>query len=326
MSDTVEAPVTESAPAESAPQTTADIAAAVIARDDTPAEPAPAPTPEPEPELSEAAKFLIAQGHKFKTDDGKDVWLKAKTIEGMLDRYLASHRSTWDTERGSLSSERDSHAATLKQLRESLLAEDTDAHIRTIAQVNPRFARYLQQQQQQAQPATPDDFPQPDLPLPDGSATYTIKGLREQVFPWMLQQARAAAKAEAEAALKPLTEREQAAREHDARLTHVRGQMDTARGWDNWTDYEGDVLKKLQADSQAAAAAGKRPQMSLREAYLEVKAERLSADRNKVRGEVLEEMKTAPKGTSVSRGGAESVKEPGPLSTRDIARRVIERG
>jgi inhibitor of KinA sporulation pathway (predicted exonuclease) len=132
--------------------------------------------------------------------------------------------------------------------------------------------------------------------------------------------------------LKPITEREKQAQEQAKQQealraveTRTKQQIETAKTWANWTDYEGDVLGKLKADSDAARAAGKRPTMTLREAYLEVRAERLSTDHNKVREKVLAEIKQAPKATSVSRQTTDAPRTPGVLSVSDIAARTLER-
>ncbi len=65
--------------------------------------------------------------------------------------------------------------------------------------------------------------------------------------------------------------------------------------------------------------------MTLREAYLEVYADGLSADRNAVRADVLHGLKTAPRAPARSRQPVDSPRAPGPVSTADVASKVYDR-
>src|ERR1043165_2884446 len=115
---------------ESAPQTTESIAASVVEQaeqqsvetpdtrinttDVTVSEPVKA---EPEVKLSPAAEFLLKQGHKLKKDDGREVWLPAKTVEGMLARYVDEHKSGWDGEKNTLASQAKEYQEQIGQLK-----------------------------------------------------------------------------------------------------------------------------------------------------------------------------------------------------------------
>jgi hypothetical protein len=133
MSEIAEAAAPAAEPVESAPSSTADIATSVLAElegadagttaeaergDADPApgvvDPPPAPT---QAEMSAAAKFLLAQGHKAKTTDGRDSWLKHSTVEKMLDRYVETHRGEWTGARGVIESELKEARGHLEQLR-----------------------------------------------------------------------------------------------------------------------------------------------------------------------------------------------------------------
>ncbi len=332
MSEVIEAaPVTESVPT-----STADVATQVIESYETPVEsntPEPATeTPAAEPaELSPAAKFLLAQGHQSKKVDGRPVWLPVGTVEKMLDRYVGEHKTTWET-RLTEAEKKAQDAAQYREAAEGYLTAlrgDPKAFLSEIAQHDPRYRSFLEPPAAPTpEPAAPMDFPQPDYQLPDGAGTYTIKGLREQVFPWMLEQARQIAKSEAQTALKPWQEQQEsikAEKAQSALVEKTRGQIETAKSWENWTEYEGDVLKALQEDSAKAHAEGKRPSMTLREAYLEVKAAKLGEKATSARTSVLEELKNAPKSTSMPRTAEVTPKPVGPRSTQDIAAKTYER-
>ena len=109
---------------------------------------------------------------------------------------------------------------------------------------------------------------------------------------------------------------------YDATVADVQTKAQTrlreAESWPDWADYKADVEKKLIEDTQKARGEGRRwGSMSLREAYLEVRA-------NKVRESVLKEMQNAPKVPALSRGTTDAPKAPnGPVKTVDIVRQVI---
>jgi hypothetical protein len=112
---------------------------------------------------------------------------------------------------------------------------------------------------------------------------------------------------------KPYAEREKAEKDRaeseraQAALTErAAAQAAEARSWPNFAEYEPDILKKLTADTEQAKAAGRRPTMTAREAYLEVHAERLAADDTTKRARWAEEVNKAPKSTAVGRTGRRS--------------------
>jgi hypothetical protein len=341
-------PVTESAPL----QTTTDIAAAVdhhlnaetgrpSAIDATRAPGEVGPTPTPEVPLSPAAAFLLKQGHKLKKDDGRDNWLPAKTIEGMLDRYMSEHRTTWDTERGTLDTARTTLQQQIDHLKRAV-AGDPRAFLAEIAQMDPRYQAFLEAPA--PAPSAARAMPAPDVRLADGSATYSIEGLK-QLLEWNTQQVEAKLLPQVDERLKPWAEREKEAqaRQEQDRLTgemkdRYTRQMGEAQTWPGFgkladdgslTPLQDAVLAELKHDSEAAAKAGRRPSMTLRQAYLEVHARQLAEDDTKRRAQWMKEQNDAPRSTSVTRGGVEHTRPRGPRSTEDIARDVgeqLERG
>jgi hypothetical protein len=81
----------------------------------------------------------------------------------------------------------------------------------------------------------------------------------------------------------------------------------------------------MQDDSAKAKAEGRSPSGSLREFYLEVKAAKLAEKATNARTHALNEMKNAPKSTSVPRTAEVTPKPVGPRSTQDIAARTLDR-
>lgn len=354
MSEMVESPAPDSAPS-----TTSEVAERVIAdfeaqdtesttlvapdpaketalEAETPIEPVKAP--EPAKELSEAAKFLIAQGHKLKKDDGRDVWLPAKTVEGMLERYAGQHKTGWDGARTQLERERDEARGYLENLKREV-SGDARAYLEDLASVFPQYKQFLQPQAPAAPPAPPvsAQMPEPDLTLSDGSRTYSLDGLKT-LLEWNTAQVESRLLPKVDERLKPWQEREEKAKTEAAqgqlRERHDQ-QMREAQSWPGFgqlpapgqplSDFQTEVLGELQKDTDAARAAGRRPSMTLRQAYLEVHARTLEKRANDARGVALKELNAAPKSTAVGRTGQETPRVTTGVSTRDIAERNLAR-
>jgi hypothetical protein len=339
--DTTTAP--ESSPAPSGPTDTASIAANVIqtmeAEDQQSSEAeTPAPkvdtrqatvTPAPVPELSGAAKFLLEQGHKLKKDDGRDTWLPAKTVEGMLDRYVKTHRLTWDGERSTIEQREQQARADLAEYITAIQGDDR-AFMETLAKHDQRYQKYLTPAEKEAIAAAAEDDPEPKL---DGTIE-SFNALRAWDRREVIRKA--------EALVKPLTDRDKEAKQdaeqakaQETFRESARTQMAEAAAWPGFgpiattgelTPFQGEVLAELQKDSEAAKAAQRRPTMTFRQAFLEVQARHLAeaSDPAKVREQVIKDMNAAPRSTSITRTGAE-VKASARRTTEEIARETIAR-
>jgi hypothetical protein len=346
MSEIAEAAAPAAEPVESAPSSTADIATSVLAElegadagttaeaergdaDPSPGvvDPPPAPT---QAEMSAAAKFLLAQGHKAKTTDGRDSWLKHSTVEKMLDRYVETHRGEWTGARGVIESELKEARGHLEQLRAGV-SGDPKAFIAELASLDPRYRAFLEPPAAAPAAVAPSaGMPQPDLPLPDGGRTYSVEGL-QQLIEWAVD-ARMMPKVDER--LKPYAEREreqQAAAERakatSALEASTRQQMTEAQSWPNFgalapdgtlTPFQQEVLTELANDTAKARAANRRPTMTLRQAYLEVHTRTVAKD---TRQSTLQQLKAAPKVPTLGRTGGEPPKVK-PASTLDIARSI----
>jgi len=323
---------TESAPVvESAPRSTEDIAASVINESESqetqaseseasPTETQPVAQQPTQAELSAAMQFLQKQGHKATKDDGKANWIPVKTVEGILERYADQHRAVWTGERSVLENQYKSAQDNLNEIIAGIKG-DPKAFLETLSQHDPRYRTFLTPAEKEAIADAADD-PEPQL---DG----TVESLNK-LRAWDRRQA----KREAEALVKPLMEsakQEQTRlaeeKSHQAIRDRARTQITEAESWpmfgkydaSNPTEFQLEVLKVLQEDTDK--------KISLRQAYLEVKAKRLetASDPTTVRAQVLSELQTAPRSTSVPRQGPEGLAKPGRRTTEDIAREVLAR-
>jgi hypothetical protein len=315
---------------ETTPMSTEDIAQGVIESSEAEASVESAAAPEPATEvvapepvkLSPAEEFLLEQGHKIKKDDGRDNWLPAKTLPGMLSRYLEKHGASWATERSTLERERDEYKQSKADMEEFArdFRGDERAFIEKLASFDPRYKTFLTPAQKVELAENADD-PEPPLILDKGAEEYT-KSLKE-LRAWDRRQAKREAVAETKAMVEPYAERARKEEFERAGRESFQKQVTAAASWPMFgalptdgslTEFQTEVLGVLKADT------GKK--MSLREAYLEVYAKKIAPDRNTMREELMKELNSAPKSTSVTKAGVESTR-PVKRTTEDIAREIV---
>lgn len=275
-------------------------------------------------EVAAAAKFLQKQGHNPTNPRGGNTYLPYHTVEKMLDRYatemLSEHQgkfSTLETEHKTLKQQWDE----VNALGE-LMERDPRAFLEAVSQHDERYRAFLTPQEIAKVERAISDKPEPDIDLGNGAKSYSVEAI-DRYIEWKAQQL-------LDQRLKPIEDR---AKSEEQRATErrqieqldrrVNTQIDEAKAWPGWSDYEGAILETLQKDSAAAKAAGRRPTMTLREAYLEVKASRLQTDHDKVRDQVLAGLQTAPKSTATGRQTTETPAKTGQKSSADIVRAVV---
>lgn len=184
--------------------------------------------------------------------------------------------------------------------------------------------------QQPVQPSIPqpvsDDMPQPDEKLPDGSAVYSMNGLRNLIT-WTQTRARAEAVAEAtkqfDARYKALESRyepiQRAWQEHQTRqsvMPLIQAQIAEAKTWPMFNELEPEITKLLEQNKT----------MSLEAAYRAVAFPRMQADRNSMRQQLLKELQQAPVTTSVNRPGVKPLAPTaGPRSMEQIIAEEVEK-
>lgn len=163
---------------------------------------------------------------------------------------------------------------------------------------------------------TPDDMPQPDQKLSDGSMVYSLDGLKA-LNQWNRDLARKEAREEVMSEVSkryaPIEEQWKAQEHLKVVVPQIQAQITEARTWLQFNENEADIVKALQANSK----------LSLEGAYRQVVFPRLTADRNKMREELLKEIKKAPTSTSAPSGSSKPAKESGPRSLEAIIRESI---
>lgn len=226
-----------------------------------------------------------------------------------------------------------------------IMATDADRFMSMLAQAYPAYAKYTQPQPAAAPAAHAEDDPEPgpDGELSDGTPAYTVEGFRKREE-WKERQL--TKKIEGQWAQKYgwLDKERQAREAQEAAIPQVRAQMDTAmRSWDGFQANFNDILAELQRDSAESLTRGLPPQLSLHDAYrvvmhrkhtaeveeLKKAAESLKTDRNKLRAEILAELKQTPTSTAANPGVPAPapipvpVNEDGETSTKALIRRAI---
>lgn len=217
---------------------------------------------------------------------------------------------------------------------EQILDNDPRTFLNMLSQ-HPSYAEFFKaveqafsgQQQQQAQPQKAQeqpyldhsDMPQPDVQMADGSKVYSLDGLAKR-DEWLARKIEEKAIAQAEARLSkryaPIEQEWQSQQQIAKMVPIVEKQIAEARTWDKFDELEPRVVELLKADQN----------ISLERAYVKAyqehqvaEREKLSTDRNKIRQEVIADMKKKPTSssapTSTVKPGAEQA---GPRSMEDI--------
>lgn len=176
-----------------------------------------------------------------------------------------------------------------------------------------------QPQQQAAQQPTQefyaaDGMPEPNEELPDGTKVYNMEGL-QKLLAWNAKQVEDRVTRQIQDRYKPIESEWQERRRIEATLPIVRAKIAEAKQWPLFNESEAEITALLERN----------PTMSLEEAYRHVAFPKIIADRNKIRQEVIQEVRRAPASTAVS---ARPVK-PGPASTgprsiEDIIKEQVE--
>jgi hypothetical protein len=191
---------------------------------------------------------------------------------------------------------------------ENILENDPKTFLSMLSQI-PAYKEFFdfvaqaanaQPTEQAAQPDPNAGMPQPDQP--DG--LYSMDGLKK-LLDWQAAQVEARTIAQVEQRYKPIEQAWQSQEQMARIVPVVEKQIAEARTWDKFTDLEPRIVEMLKADKN----------ITLERAYLKayqeaVATERqtLSADRNKIRTEVLAEIKKKPVAPAAPTGTARPAK------------------
>lgn len=302
-------------------------------RDQIPVTETPAQPPPKELSIEEQ----LLQDHGFKEPrrpDGRENRIPRSKVLQMISSGLRRGADKWGTERTALEGERDALRADVDAMRAAVQG-DPVTFLKELSRIDQRYATYLPQAKAPEPPAAPPapEMPGPDLMLPDGAQTYSLDGIRK-LLEWNTQMVRA----DVDARLKPITERDKQAKA-DAELARVRQEQQTRsqqtiaqmQTWEHFgplaadgtlTPFQQAVMDVLRADSEQAKKENRRPMVTAREAYLEALAKKLAADATAVRGQVLAEMNAAPRSTSVPAQSV-GITKPGQRSGEDVVREAL---
>lgn len=176
--------------------------------------------------------------------------------------------------------------------------------------VDAAFAAQAAQPQGGAPPVqVTEDMPAPNQEMPDGSKAYDMDGIAA-LLEWKAKQVESRLTKTIESRYKPIEDEWQAHQRIQSIVPHVQSQIAEARTWKLFNEHEDEIVAVLKSD----------PKISLERAYQKVVFPKLEADRNKIREELLKEIKQAPKATSVVAGGSKAATQvsTGPRALEDI--------
>ncbi len=168
---------------------------------------------------------------------------------------------------------------------------------------------------QAEQPANDDP-----KPLPGEDGIYTDEGLTK-LLEWNGRQVEKRINTSWEdrynKVLTPLQQREEALRKQEESARYlaslepkINAQIEEAYKWTGFKDNEAEIVKAMAAN----------PQMSHQEAYIQVVVPKLIADQNKIRENVIRDMKSAPKTTAAPVAHTKTVQPVADKSIEDIIR------
>lgn len=177
---------------------------------------------------------------------------------------------------------------------EEVMVNDPAKFIQTLYQNLPQYQEYLAPlfsprpvQQEQAASEQVDGMPGPDLENPDGSLVYSEGGLKN-LIEWAITQGETRAVQTLESRYAPIEQSFQAHQVIQEASRKVTSEINEARTWPQFNENEAEIVKALQQDQR----------LSLEGAYRKVVWPKMTSDRNKMREELLQELKKAPSSTS----------------------------
>jgi hypothetical protein len=176
-------------------------------------------------------------------------------------------------------------------------------------------------QQEAPQAPISEAMPEPDQKLSDGSTVYSMDGLKA-LLAWQARQIEEKVTRQVQERYAPLETDYQTYQRTQAIIPQVQKQIADARTWHLFNENEDEIVKTLQAY----------PNATLEQAYQHVVVPKLKSaaetattlgqtERDKMRAELLKELKTAPRATSASVSPARPAATPvsaGPRNLEDV--------
>lgn len=274
-------------------------------------------------------KFGIDQQYP----SGRENRIPYSRVKKIAQKAVRDARKDWEAENGPKSQEWDTSKANYeKELGnyrnfEKTMVQEPEKFLRMLSSI-PVYQQFFSaideafdlaekhkagaaKPQVQAPEEQSDGMPQPDIPLQDGSLVYSEKQLRAMQA-WNREQARKETLAEVDKRYGPIEAEWQARQRVESLKPKVNAQIADARTWDLFSENEAEIVNVLKNN----------PNISLEGAYRKVvlpkmkstwdeERNRLVPERNKMREELLQEFKQAPRSTSVPSSASKSVVDSG---------------
>lgn len=290
--------------------------------DSTPAAPAEPAAPEPPP--SKAELLLRKNGFKHALKpDGREHWLQRSRVIKILEEAFQQAEGEFTPTKTQLEQQIADYKARVEAWMPIAEALDAgpDAFLGLVTQRDPRYSIW-QKPPEAPKPAAEFAMPEPDVPLPDGSRTYSVKGV-QAALQAAVQQAVERAKEAAAEQLKPITQREQQEKERlqlESAASERRQQaIAKAETWPGFKEHIKEIEAAMAEDSAQAKTTGQYKIQSLHDAYIQVVVPKLANQRE----QILKEMQAAPTSTSIPRNAGETPKPSRPRTIEEIAREVV---
>lgn len=189
---------------------------------------------------------------------------------------------------------------------EHMMLNQPDEFIQMMSQIPAYAERFATKSAPEAPPTeVVDDMPQPDQPLSDGTTVYSLDGLKK-LNEWNRAQAKKEVLEDVNKRFGPIEEQWNAHQKVQALIPKVQAQIDEARKWTKFSENEADIVNALKANS-TLTLEGAYNQVVIPKILSEIEkvsSERdkaiseKTADHNKVRSQILKELKSTPSSTS----------------------------
>jgi hypothetical protein len=310
LESVIEGAVQTSGISESEPQVEAD------SIDSTPEAPVEAPEAPVSPEVpAEGVEVKPVDGAVPKAEDdlfskkhgvparepsGRENRIPYSRVKKITENALKEANDGFTKERETLSQKAAAYEAQIKDYTERF--ERVADFERVMVNNKPEFLQWLVsnvpgyseifnkmlQPQAQAPAKDPSNgMPQPDQDLADGSRVYSLEGL-QKLLDWQEQRVSNKVTQQVQQRYAPIETEWQAQRRLAELVPVIQGQIDEARKWPLFSENEADITKALQSDGR----------LSLEGAYRKVVFPKIQAERETMRGQILEEIKKAPVSTA----------------------------
>lgn len=311
--ETPEVEVGTEAPVEAAPDTTSTAAAVT----EPVAEPAPT-----DPDKPEEDKFAKEWGLPQPVQGARENRIPYSRVKDMVAKAQAKASTPYQTQLKEFESKVSAYESRLQDVArfEKIMVDDPGQFLQMLAKI-PAYRQIFESlqfkeqpqaataAQTQAQQPAGDGMPGPDITDAAGNQVYSLEGL-QKLMDWRDKQVESRVTKQLESRYKPIESAWQQQQYLQTVIPQIQAQIADARTWPQFKENEAEIVKVLQAN----------PQASLEGAYRHVVFPKLQPDRERMRAEILQEIKRAPVATAVS---TQSVR-PGPAGADSGKKKSLE--